>query len=137
MTSGAGRRWPAWPAGDRALVQIADRLRHAVRPTDLVARFAGEEFVCLLPDTDADVAGEIAERLRAMLSGNPLAIAEGRQVSVTASAGVAGATGGSGAVVLENAGRALHRAKETGRDRTVIAEGWPPIAGRIGGSVLN
>lgn len=109
-------------AGDRALVQIADRLRHAVRPTDLVARFAGEEFVCLLPDTDAEVAAEIAERLRTALSGNPLAIVEGRPVSVTVSAGVAAATGGSGATVLENAGRALHEAKEAGRDRTAVAD---------------
>jgi diguanylate cyclase (GGDEF)-like protein len=109
-------------AGDRALAQIADRLRHAVRPSDLVARFAGEEFVCLLPDTDADMAAEIAERLRATVSCNPLAVIDGQQVSVTVSAGLAVAIGETGNGVLANAGRALHQAKETGRDRTFIIE---------------
>ncbi|VEB45474.1 Stalked cell differentiation-controlling protein [Chromobacterium violaceum] len=52
-------------AGDRVLRHIADILRRAARATDFVARFGGEEFLLLLPETDADGAAVLAEKIRA------------------------------------------------------------------------
>ncbi|SCX76988.1 putative bifunctional diguanylate cyclase/phosphodiesterase [Thiohalorhabdus denitrificans] len=60
------------PTGDRVLVEVAQRLRQVLRDTDTVARFGGDEFGILLPDTDGDaakhVAGKLLARLQAPLS---------------------------------------------------------------------
>ncbi|BCB90181.1 bifunctional diguanylate cyclase/phosphohydrolase [Phytohabitans suffuscus] len=115
------------PAGDRVLVEAADRIRHAVRPADLVARYGGEEFVCLLPGAGEDTALEVAERVRRALSRTPVTLPGGREVRLTASLGVAsaGTRGGRPRGDLEglihDADGALYRAKARGRDRVVAA----------------
>src|SRR5881394_2649961 len=55
-------------AGDRVLVAVSDSLRDYLRPTDLIARFGGDEFAVLLPDLTLDQAKETAERLREQVS---------------------------------------------------------------------
>src|SRR5262249_7486543 len=73
-------------AGDELLIAVARRLRAAVRPTDLVARFGGDEFLVLSSDlADANDAAQLAWRLAGSLHA-PFAVA-GRPVSVTASFG--------------------------------------------------
>lgn len=115
------------PAGDRVLVEAADRIRRAVRPSDLVARYGGEEFVCLLPGAGEDTALEVAEQVRRALSRTPLAVPGGRAVRLTASLGVAsaGTRGGRPHRDLEglihDADGALYRAKARGRDQVVAA----------------
>lgn len=52
------------PAGDRCLQQVAQALRLAVRESDMVARYGGEEFVVVLPEATAEIAVEIANRIR-------------------------------------------------------------------------
>ncbi|MEV1290383.1 diguanylate cyclase [Micromonospora sp. NPDC049679] len=120
-------------AGDAVLVQAADRLRRAVRATDVTARYGGEEFVCLLPGVDENAAFEIAEQLRRGLCDSRIAVGDGADVVLTASLGVATAgTRGSRALggldgtvdiegLINDADDALYRAKARGRNRTVVA----------------
>src|SRR5215203_2700961 len=76
-------------AGDRVLQAFASLLEAHVRPIDMAGRLGGEEFALLLPDTDTAGAAATAERLRRSLDGGPIARADGRDLSVTASFGVA------------------------------------------------
>ena len=121
------------PTGDRVLVEAADRIRRAVRPSDLVARYGGEEFVCLLPGTGEDPALEVAEQVRRALSRTPLSVA-GREIRLTASLGVAsaGTRGGRPHGDLEglihDADGALYRAKARGRDQVAAASRLADLA---------
>ena len=107
-------------AGDTALKALAGQVRAALRPVDHVARFGGEEFVVLLPDTAIDQAQEVLTRVQRSLSMS-LFMHEGREVFVTFSAGVSvwrvGEPLGS---TLERADVALYEAKRTGKNRTCM-----------------
>jgi diguanylate cyclase (GGDEF)-like protein len=104
--------------GDHLLEQAAIRLTEAVRPTDTVARFGGDEFVVLAEDVGSyEGAHALAERLRTSLA-EPFHL--GRQeVFISASLGVAFADepDASPEVLLQHADAAMYRAKEAGRDR--------------------
>ena len=104
-------------AGDELLVSVAQRLREAVRPTDTVARLAGDEFVVLLEEIASERdAIATAERIAAGFT-RPFALEAGSQF-VTASLGIALADGFmSPAELLEKADTAMYRAKERGRAR--------------------
>jgi len=107
------------PAGDRLLMTIADRLRAATRPSDMVARFEGDEFTVLCAGVSDESGGRaVAARLVEAIS-KPVLIAEG-EVFVTASVGIAIANGEmeTPETLLRNADAAMHRAKDEGRDRT-------------------
>jgi diguanylate cyclase (GGDEF)-like protein len=107
--------------GDEVLVEAADRLRQSCRLTDLPARWGGEEFVVVLPDTRRTEARAMAERLRELLAAEPVPTAEG-PVSITASLGVAQLGAGEGQTgLLERADEALYRAKRAGRNRVRCA----------------
>ena len=102
--------------GDAVLLAVADRLRAAVRPGDVVSRFGGDEFVVVAGGvTDAPSAAVIAERIRSGVS-EPVRV-DGRRLSVTVSVGVAVGPGSSARSLLEQADSALYRAKEAGRNR--------------------
>jgi diguanylate cyclase (GGDEF)-like protein len=112
--------------GDTVLVAVADALRAATRPWDLVGRFGGEEFVVLLAEVDLATAAEIAERIRGQVAAIrcPLDLAgpEGGAVSVTVSVGAAVCAPAAGLPdALEAADAALYRAKAEGRDRVRLA----------------
>lgn len=104
------------PYGDQVLIGVADALREAIRGHDTLARIGGEEFALLLPGANAAAAFEIAERAREAVARVPVADAP-----LSCSAGVAtGAPPRTTPVgLLEQADRALYRAKRLGRDRTV------------------
>jgi two-component system cell cycle response regulator len=75
--------------GDDVLREFAARLRKNVRGIDLACRFGGEEFVVVMPDTDAAIAKMVAERVRAEIERTPFTVgADGRAVNVTISIGV-------------------------------------------------
>lgn len=117
--------------GDRVLAEVARRLRRSVRPGDLAARIGGEEFLVAGHALTADEAQDLAERVRRTIGELPVPIADGAEVTVTASVGLAlhGAweTDVSArtapqtvARLLDAADRALLRAKAVGRDRVEV-----------------
>ncbi|MFW3615473.1 sensor domain-containing diguanylate cyclase [Billgrantia antri] len=110
-------------AGDDCLRRIAHILGSSIlRPRDLLARFGGEEFALVLPETDLEAAREVAERCRAAISDAAIPHrASDISHLVTVSMGVASATPVSGtpASLIEQADRRLYRAKQDGRDRIV------------------
>lgn len=111
-------------AGDAVLRAVAAAALRVCRVSDVVARFGGEEFLLVLPETGADGAATIAERLRRALEAMRVAH-EGREVAVTASFGLATAVPGPGGIdtgaLIKAADRALYRAKAEGRNRVVRA----------------
>jgi diguanylate cyclase (GGDEF)-like protein len=118
------------PAGDAALKHTAHVLEQHLRKGDQAARFGGEEFALILPATDAAGAQQIAERLRSEVEKARI-IAEGARLSVTISVGVAvwPLHGKDEAALVAAADRALYAAKQSGRNRVVVAAaGTLPLA---------
>ncbi len=108
-------------AGDVALRSLAAVVSKTLRPSDVVARFGGEEFVVLLPDTPVDEGQQILTRLQRSLSGG-LFMHEDKTVFVTFSAGVTLYRSEEALeAALERADQALYEAKRTGKNRTCIA----------------
>jgi diguanylate cyclase len=108
--------------GDRALVHLAIVIKAAVRETDVLVRFGGEEFVLVLPDTPLVGAEFTLNRLLRTTQGTPLAL-EGRSIVVAFSAGLAEWQGDEGAEdILRRADAAMYRAKSAGRRQVMVAE---------------
>ena len=103
--------------GDQLLVEVAQRLQHAVRGSDTVARFGGDEFVIVREDVhDVSEAIEFAERVAAILH-EPIAVS-GREIYATTSIGIAiGGQNASAEQLLRDADAAMYRAKDLGRAR--------------------
>ncbi|KAB1909260.1 diguanylate cyclase [Micromonospora sp. AMSO31t] len=120
-------------AGDAVLVEFARRVRGEIREVDLAFRQGGEEFVVLLPETDARGAAIVAERLGAVVRDQPVPVAghagEPVRVPVTVSIGIAvypdHAAGGQ--QVLDAADDALYAAKAAGRDGYLVARAPDPV----------
>ena len=111
-------------AGDQVLVGFARKTRSLIRASDWFARFGGEEFVIVLPETPLGVAEQVAEKVRRELESAPFVLASGEH-RVTASFGVAALTLGSNEdsdVVLGRADKALYRSKQGGRNRITVGE---------------
>ena len=104
--------------GDHVLREFCRSVRRALRPTDIMGRYGGEEFVLLLPDMANDGSAALAQRVRAALKPS------GELPAYTASIGVAtlGPHTASIDELLNDADKALYRAKSKGRDRVEV---WP------------
>jgi diguanylate cyclase len=108
--------------GDEALLHLVKVVKEIVRPTDVVARFGGEEFVILLPETDLDEAVRVMTRLQRELT-KKFFLHKNERVLVTFSAGVALRGPGEAAeAFIGRADSAVYKAKESGRNRVVAAE---------------
>jgi diguanylate cyclase (GGDEF)-like protein len=109
--------------GDWVLKTVASILATARRDADVVARFGGEEFVIMLPETTPEAAATVAERIRMMVSANSMAVGDAK-LSLTISAGVGEVTASSPSIeaVIRDADRALYEAKRTGRNRVCVAK---------------
>ena len=108
--------------GDRALVEVAKRLRGALRDYDLLGRYGGEEFAIACIDTGAEEALRIAERCRRRVADHPLDVG-GIDCSLTVSVGIATAWSVNSDTLTDlvsNADSALYRAKALGRNRVVL-----------------
>ncbi|HUA30698.1 MAG TPA: sensor domain-containing phosphodiesterase [Streptosporangiaceae bacterium] len=107
-------------AGDLLLAQAARRLRAAVPPEDTVARWGGDEFAILVESAaSAPEIVDIAERLGGVIAAEPFHVAD-REISLTASIGVALVGGGALGHLLRNADVAMSRAKELGGGRVEV-----------------
>ena len=110
-------------AGDRVLQLVAREFRERLRTTDFVARFGGEEFVVLFPETGPADARTVVDKVREYVGKLPFHF-RGEPVTVTFSAGLAGfVPGDTEESVFDRADRALYQAKDAGRDRVIISEG--------------
>ncbi len=107
--------------GDLALIAFTQICQKQIREIDVFARFGGDEFVLLFPETSQEQAYEIVERIRMALTTNPVDL-DGRPVTITLSCGIAslGDEQTSFDALLNRADQALYRAKEAGRNRVVI-----------------
>jgi diguanylate cyclase len=108
--------------GDHVLVQTAEALRAVLRAQDGIARWGGEEFMFLLPDTDLRGARIVAEKLRAAVDGAALTFG-GLPVATTMTLGVAVYTGGMSIdECVRRADEALYAGKSRGKNQVVVDE---------------
>lgn len=115
--------------GDIVLTHTAQRIKSAVRDSDLVGRFGGEEFTVILANADLELAGIIAERIRQEIAATPFH-ARGHVIEVTISLGVAMLEPGeTPEALLERADAAMYEAKRAGRNRVAAAGDLPRAAG--------
>jgi diguanylate cyclase (GGDEF)-like protein len=107
-------------AGNRLLRQLANAIQAELRATDVPARYGGDEFIVLLPETPANGALDVAERIRTAISGTPLPL-EGKSVVSSVSIGIAcfPDDGRSLDALAARADRALYLAKQKGRNCVV------------------
>ncbi|QIB05838.1 diguanylate cyclase [Pseudomonas fluorescens] len=107
-------------AGDRVLKLIASVLRKRLRGGDFIARFGGEEFVLLVPDTPLAAGAKLAEALRLAIEACPFHF-KGEPVTVTVSIGLTAFKPGEHSdSVFKRADQALYRAKNAGRNRVEL-----------------
>lgn len=110
-------------AGNRAIMALADAVREELRDTDFAARYGGDEFVVLLPQTSEPQGAQFAERLRRRL----IEVSQDAGLPVRGSIGVAAVESDeldspeAAEDLLRRADEALYRAKRSGRDRVEVA----------------
>lgn len=110
-------------AGSRALVEAAAVIRGSARETDVAARFGGDEFALILPDTGSDGASAVAERVRDRLASHPFLASDGLSIRLTASVGVATLpdVASTAEALVRAADMAMYRVKEAGKNGIHIA----------------
>lgn len=109
-------------AGDKVLRLIAKILRGGMKDSDFVGRYGGEEFVMMLPNTEASAAQVVLDKLRRVIEQSPFNF-KGNPVRVTASFGIAQVKANENAEnAFSRADKELYRAKEQGRNRCLIAD---------------
>ncbi|MGE5546716.1 MAG: diguanylate cyclase [Solirubrobacterales bacterium] len=107
-------------AGDEALKVLVASCGSVLRDVDVLGRLGGEEFAVLLPETDADGAHEVAERLRQAVAAIRVPLADGGDLGFTCSVGFAARPPGGEETfeaMMKRADQALYRAKQAGRNR--------------------
>ncbi len=145
-------RW-GHPVGDRVIRHTAEVIRSALRTSDVAGRVGGEEFIAILPETDAEGARSVAERLRISIEKSErVTTPDGQVVRYTISVGVAQIRLGDTCFesLFQRADGALYQAKEGGRNRVVVegdlvvvhkdhqgvsispADGFPAVAPAVG-----
>lgn len=110
--------------GDEVIIKVAHIIEEEVRTSDIVARFGGEEFVMLLQDCDLDNAYKVAEKVRQDIEKASIPVHIDTDVKFTVSIGVAQfseADNNNIELTLSRADEALYKAKNIGRNKTVVS----------------
>jgi diguanylate cyclase (GGDEF)-like protein len=109
--------------GSRALVEAARVIKGCARETDVVARFGGDEFAVILPDTGSEGAMEVAERVRKRIFAHPFLDRDGLDIHLTTSVGVATLpdVAASAEELIKAADVAMYRVKDSGKDGVRLA----------------
>jgi diguanylate cyclase (GGDEF)-like protein len=109
-------------AGDHVITQIADICQQQKRKSDIIARFGGEEFLILLPETTLAAAQRVAERLRRKVETSAISVAS-KDINATISVGIAEADPAMASIfdLIKLADKALYLAKDSGRNRVCAA----------------
>ncbi|MDR3159158.1 MAG: diguanylate cyclase [Zoogloeaceae bacterium] len=108
-------------AGDEALIHLAAVIRESLRPQDTAARFGGEEFVIIFPETDLKEAVSAMTRLQRNLTRR-IFLHENQRVLITFSAGIAQLqTGESQSSVIRRADAAMYESKKAGKNQVMVA----------------
>jgi len=107
--------------GDRLIRMVAHAVRSAIKSTDVLARYGGDEFVCLLPSASQQAARQVGERIRERIMDEPLMINNGA-IAITVSIGIATypVHGDTFDDLSKNADRALYVSKARGRNRVTV-----------------
>jgi diguanylate cyclase (GGDEF)-like protein len=109
-------------AGDKVLAQVASRIHSCLRRIDQLSRYGGDEFAILLPETEAEDALEIAERIRRIVAETTVDVGE-KSITPSASIGLAAYDPSRHAdwlQMLDEADQALYRVKADGRNRVAL-----------------
>jgi diguanylate cyclase (GGDEF)-like protein len=109
-------------AGDKVLSAVVSRIAFCLRRGDLLSRYGGDEFAILLPETDAEGARDVTERIRATIA-NAAVEMDGQSINVSISLGVATqdpAGTKNWMQLIDEADKALYRAKADGRNQAAI-----------------
>jgi diguanylate cyclase (GGDEF)-like protein len=110
-------------AGSRALVEAAAVIRGSARETDIVARFGGDEFSIILPDTGAEGAVAVGERVRDRIEAHPFLAGDGLSLRLTASVGIATLpdVATSAEELVRAADMAMYQVKNSGKNGVQLA----------------
>jgi diguanylate cyclase len=111
------------PAGDEVIKELAKIIKRSIRETDIAGRYGGEEFAIILPDTPEANVEFVAQRIRRLVEKTAV-IYDGIEIKYTISLGIASSRNSFKEYVqwINAADKALYKAKETGRNRVVVAE---------------
>jgi two-component system cell cycle response regulator len=109
-------------AGDAVLREFSHRFQRCTRGIDLACRLGGEEFLIIMPDTDADQAYQIGERLRDCVAAQAFEVRPGQEIAITASVGLATRKGEKDTpeTMFKRADEALYAAKRRGRNQVAV-----------------
>ncbi|WP_211276944.1 GGDEF domain-containing protein [Tamilnaduibacter salinus] len=107
--------------GDKMIVMVASQLKTVCRRVDTVSRWGGEEFLVILPETDASQAYQTAERIRSTIAAQTVPSDSGSPISTTVSAGIATICNSASIDrLLQEADDALYEAKSGGRNQVCV-----------------
>lgn len=111
--------------GSRVLIEVAQILANSLRSVDVIARYGGDEFVVLLPETSGKTALRITQRLQRAITEHEFLKEEGLKILLTASFGISSYPEHARVKkdLIRLADQAMYRAKNTGRNRICVSEG--------------
>jgi len=112
------------PMGSRCLAEVSNIMFKSVRDVDILARYGGDEFVVILPETTVATAWMVAERLHESIGSHIFLADEGIKTRLSASIGIAGFPDHAQTKedLIRKADKAMYRAKSSGRNRICLAD---------------